>query len=328
MHSSTEKIERAIHAVLGGTPVSKAAADASLDASRLEDAVDVYRSAGRAALDVSTQPDWHQVYVQFRDWHTAEQSVITHLWPVFQQAEAEGAIAAWWFVRKYPCWRFRIRSGPSAAPGAAQSLMAQALSTMVAHGTADRWQETNYEPETYVLGGPAGIAVAHRLFHADSRALFTYIGLQNRDAPARPPLGRKELSILLISSLMRGAGQEWAEQGDIWHRVEHSRPLPSDTPSDRLRAMAPDLLKLLSLDVGPASSLLEAGGSLADLAEWLKAFDNTGKQLGEAARTGQLKRGIRDVLGRHVLFHWNKLGLPQSQQSIVARVARSTIFSE
>ncbi|WP_329021542.1 thiopeptide-type bacteriocin biosynthesis protein [Streptomyces sp. NBC_00690] len=326
MHSSAGKIERAIHAVLGGTPVSKAAADASLDVRRLEEAIDVYQSAGRAALDASTQPDWLQVYVQFRDWHTAEQSVITHLWPVFQQAEAEGTIAAWWFVRKFPCWRFRIRPGPSASVSAVQNLMTEEFDAMAAQGAADRWQESIYEPETYVLGGPAGIDIAHHLFHADSREILTYISRHSGQATL--PLGRKELSLLLLSTLMRGAGQEWSEQGDIWHNVERRRPLAPNTPLNRLRAMKPDLLKLLALDVGRDSSLLKAGGPLADLSSWFEAFHSAGKQLGEAARTNYLERGIRDITERHVLFHWNRTGLPGPQQSAMARAARTTILGE
>lgn len=326
MHSSAGKIERAIHAVLGGSPVPKAAADTSLDPSRLEDAVAVYRSAGRAALDASAQPDWFQAYVQFRIWHTAEQSVITHLWPVFQQAETEGSIAAWWFVRKFPCWRFRIRFGPSAEPGVVKTLMAQAFNAMTTHGGANRWWETIYEPEIYVLGGPTGIDIAHRLFHADSREVLIYTS-RYPDRTASP-LGRKELSILLLSTLMRGADQEWAEQGDIWHRVERSRPLPPNSPADRLHAMRPDLLKLLSLDVSHGSGLLETGGPLTGLSSWFEVFRNAGKQLDEAARTNRLDRGIRDILERHILFHWNRTGLPSSQQSVVAAAARSTILGE
>jgi thiopeptide-type bacteriocin biosynthesis protein len=326
MHSSAGEIERAIHTVLGGTPVREAAAAASLDPTSLEDATNLYRSAGRAALDASTQPDWFQAYVQFRDWQTAEQSVITHLWPELQQAEAEGSIAAWWFVRKFPCWRFRIRSGPSAAPDTVQTLIARVLDAMVAHSAADRWWQSIYEPETYVLGGPTSMDIAHGLFHADSRELLTYISRHTAEKTNHPPLGRKELSVLLLSTLMRGAGQEWSEQCDIWHRVERSRPLPPDTPLDRLRAMRPGMQKLLILDLGPKSDLLRGDGPLASLSTWFEVFAKGGRQLGEAVRTGRVERGIRDIAERHILFHWNRMGLPQRQQSVVARVARDAAF--
>ncbi|MFI2210131.1 thiopeptide-type bacteriocin biosynthesis protein [Streptomyces sp. NPDC020141] len=326
MHIPSQDVERAIHAVLGGTPLHQVAANFSLDPRTLEDAFDLYRSAGRAALDASTQPDWFQAYVQFRDWQTAEQSVITHLWPALQQAEAEGTITAWWFVRKFPCWRFRIRSGPSASISAVQNLMAEKFDTMVAQGAAERWRESIYEPETYVLGGPASIEIAHCLFHADSRELLTYISRQSTQAV--PSLGRKELSILLLSTLIRGAGQEWAEQGDIWRRVESSRPLPPSTQPERLHLMRPDLLKLLTLDVSAGSGLLEARGPLAGLSLWFGAFHSAGKRLEEAANANRLGRGTRDVVERHVLFHWNRTGLPAPQQSIVARVAREVILGE
>ncbi|MFE0424685.1 thiopeptide-type bacteriocin biosynthesis protein [Streptomyces sp. NPDC058953] len=326
MHIPVQGVEQAIHTVLGGTPLRQAAADASLDPNTLEDAIDLYRSAGQAALDASTQPDWFQAYVQFRDWQTAEQSVIAHLWPVLQRAEADGTIAAWWFIRKFPCWRIRVRAGPSGIPGGVKTLTAQAFDTMVTANAADHWWESIYEPETYAFGGPTGIDIAHRLFHADSRELLASIS--RLPGQAEPPLGRKELSILLLSTLMRGAGQEWAEQGDIWHRVETSRPLPPNTPSERLHAMRPALLSLLTLDVGASSKLLETGGPLADQASWFEAFYSAGKQLEEAALANQLGRGTRHVVQRHILFHWNRMGLSAPQQSIVAQVARGTIFGE
>ncbi|MFI1863714.1 thiopeptide-type bacteriocin biosynthesis protein [Streptomyces jumonjinensis] len=327
MHSPAGEVERAIHAVLGGTLVHEAAVDVSLDPSSLEDAVDLYCSAGRAALDASIEPDWYQAYVQFRDWQKAEQSVITHLWPVLQQAEAEGTVVAWWFVRKFPCWRFRIRSGSSAAPSTAKALLTQALDAMVALGAADRWWESIYEPETYALGGPAGIEIAHRLFHADSRALMAYASPRADDTAAPPPLGRRELSILLLSALMRGADQEWAEQGDIWHRVEQSRPFPSGTPSDQLQAMRPMLRRLLTLDTGPASNLTQRTDPLAQYKEWIRAFSTSGEEFGATRNNGSLTRGMRDVMERLALFHWNRMGLPSIHQSILARAAREAIFT-
>lgn len=41
--------------------------------------------------------------------------------------------------------------------------------------------------------------------------------------------------VLMCSLLMRSAGQERSEQGDIWHKVSQLRPLPLGTPSERLR---------------------------------------------------------------------------------------------
>lgn len=60
---------------------------------------------------------------------------------------------------------------------------------------------------------------AHELFHADSRAILALHHHTN-------PLGRRELSVLLCTVLMRAASLEWYEMGDTWHQVTAERPLP------------------------------------------------------------------------------------------------------
>lgn len=51
--------------------------------------------------------------------------------------------------------------------------------------------------------------VAHHLFHQDSRHILDYLGSE-RAAASRSDR-RRELSILLCTALMRGAGQDWYE---------------------------------------------------------------------------------------------------------------------
>lgn len=81
--------------------------------------------------------------------------------------------------------------------------------------------------------------------------------------PARPPpnsqIGRREVSILLCSLLMRGAGQEWYEQGDVWARVAQNRPTDRDTPPEQLHTIKPPLRRLMTVDTGPASKLVQSG---------------------------------------------------------------------
>lgn len=127
---------------------------------------------------------------------------------------------------------------------------------------------------------------------------------------------------------MRSARQDWYEQGDIWARIAQDRPAPSDIPPERLRGMEPHLRKLMTVDAGPTSTLMHGNGPLTFLPDWAGAFADVGARLGEHARTGTLGRGLRAVLAHHVLFHWNRLGLSYTTQSILARVAKATVLDQ
>jgi hypothetical protein len=59
---------------------------------------------------------------------------------------------------------------------------------------------------------------------------------------------------------MRGAGQDWYEQGDIWARMADNRPLPQGTPLDRLRGIESGLRRLMTVDASSASTLVSQGG--------------------------------------------------------------------
>jgi thiopeptide-type bacteriocin biosynthesis protein len=100
---------------------------------------------------------------------------------------------------------------------------------------------------------------------------------------------------------MRSAGQDWYEQGDIWARVAE-------------------------VDTGPATPLMGPTGQLVNIAAWAAAFHAAGTQLGQLARTGTLRRGLRAVLTHHVIFHWNRIGLPYNTQSLLAHTAKEVIL--
>ncbi len=173
---------------------------------------------------------------------------------------------------------------------------------------------------TAAFGGDAGMDLAHELFCEDSRAVLDL--LRNGGSG----LGRRELSLLLCSILMRAAGLEWYEQGDVWHRVGMERRLPADVPTSKLTAMADDLRQLMLADITPDGPLLGANGPLASGSGWADAFSRAGRTLGTVARAGTLQRGLRDILSYQVIFHWNRLGLPARTQSILAWAARAAIL--
>ena len=252
---------------------------------------------------------WYQLRVQFSDWSAAEAVGAERLGPRLDQLQASGATTGWWFLRKHPCWRLRLRDANSAA-------VDQMLDELTSAGLLTRWWPTVYEPETAAFGGPVGMDVVHDLFCADSRGVLDYA---RRSAPG---LGRRELSVLLISALLREAGLDWFEHGDVFDRVARLRSVP-DADDVRVEQLADSVRTLLALPAPAGSALFEVGGPVAFAAPWLAAHQIAGRRLGEAASRGRLHRGVRAVLPHVVIFHWNRLGLPTTTQGILASAART-----
>ncbi|WP_325176101.1 thiopeptide-type bacteriocin biosynthesis protein [Streptomyces mobaraensis] len=301
--------------VLTGASTDTAAAHAGLEPVDLEAAVAVYQQAGQQALAQQTRPPaWRQLYIQFTDWDKAEQTATDHIAPVLELAQQDRLITGWWFMRKHPCWRMRLLPAPKAQFPPA---LADTLDALTADGRVHRWWPGIYEPESAAFGGDTSMTIAHTLFHSDSRAILT---------TARGELGRRELSLLLCATMMRAAGLEWYEQGDVWHRVSQERPLPPDVPVAKVQAMAGSLRHLLLADTSPTSTMLQSDRTLKPAIDWVRAFRDAGKDLGTAAREGTLDRGLREVTSYHVIFHWNRIGLPARTQSVLAHAARTAIL--
>ncbi|MFF9073885.1 thiopeptide-type bacteriocin biosynthesis protein [Streptomyces sp. NPDC014735] len=292
-----------------------------MEPANLADAVEIFQQAGRDAVARHTaRSDWWQVYVEFSDWATAEQTTAVRLVPLLRRAGESGGMTEWWFTRKHPCWRLRLYVRPET--GIKADLRA-GLDRLTAEGHLRRWWPGIYEPEIAPFGGPAGMLAAHALFSADSRQIID-LAVGRTDMQ----IGRRELSVLLCTAMMRAAGLEWYEQGDVWQRVidEEHRSALDAVPGDRLQELAAQLRSLLVADTSPGGPLLSHGGPMEPVSEWADAFRDTGQALHEAVRTGTLERGLRRVLSLHVIFHWNRLGLSMGTQSALAWAARTAIL--
>lgn len=324
-HIGPDEVATGVVAVLAGKPPNEIAANLGLAPDELAEALDVYQTAGTAALHAQAAArGWYQVRVQFSDWAGAEHIAATRLGPNLQRLHDVGVVAKWWFIRKAPCWRVRCQPGPTLTVTDVRGAVASVLDELTAAGTIEGWRASIYEPESLAFGGSAGIRVAHGLFHADSTAILDHLRRPHPGAATVSAIGRRELSILLCIGLLRAAGQDWHEQGDVWHRVTAMRPLTADIPTHRVSEIIPGLHELLFADTDPGGPLLS--GPLAAEATWMRAFIDAGRQLGTAARNGTLERGLRDILAHHVIFHWNRLGLPARTQAVLAHAARDTVM--
>lgn len=318
METSVDSVttERAVLAVLAGTPLADAAALAPIGSADLADAVDLYRTAGRTALQQQAERcEWRQLRIQFTDQKAAESTFATHLGPLLRKAEATGAVSAWWFIRKQQ-WRLRCHPDSTRRPEEMDALLNSGLEDLRARGVISAWSDTVYEPEIYAFGGPQAMAVAHELFYRDSRCTLNYL--------TRPAVtaARRELSILLCNLLMKAANQDWYERGDIWARVEAHRPHdPAASPEQQSRMKA-QLHRLMSVDLRPVSEPVRSGRRRF-AARWIESFEQACRTLATLEQEGRLGRGIRDVLAHHILFHWNRLGITPASQATLARAARA-----
>ncbi|MFE9251452.1 thiopeptide-type bacteriocin biosynthesis protein [Streptomyces sp. NPDC007088] len=130
---------------------------------------------------------------------------------------------------------------------------------------------------------------------------------------------------LLCTTMMRGAGLEWYETGDVWNRVVTTEGR-STSPSVNSAAMRDRAQEIRALLLADTHALFGHDGVLGQVTDWASAFQRAGQDLRRASGRGALGRGLRDVLSLHVIFHWNRLGLSLRTQSHLAAAARSAVF--
>ncbi|MET8011327.1 methyltransferase, FxLD system [Streptomyces sp. NPDC005271] len=255
-------------------------------------------------------PDsWQQHNITFFDRESARRTIGERLGPALIEAEADGQLTGWWFMNKQP-WPLRyLADKPSPA---IESL----LSDLIGDGVAVSCLPCVYEPETDTFGGPEAMDAAHELFHSDSRHLLTY-------QPSPTHVGRRETAVLLASAMMRGAGLDWYEQGDVWAKVAALRPATNPPPPERAAELAPVMRKLMTAD---AHNLCHLGGPLHAHEEWVTVFERAGATLADLASRGALARGLRAVIAHHVIFHANRAGLLRDDQSALSHIAREVVM--
>ncbi|MFC8716567.1 methyltransferase, FxLD system [Kitasatospora sp. NPDC057198] len=254
---------------------------------------------------------WIQHNLAFADPATVEQTAAHHLAPVLAFAQNSGDLEGWWYMRKAGL-RLRYRAAASVP------VVTGLLDNLTATGLLTGWATVAYEPETAAFGGPEGMEVAHRLFHADSRHLLTRAA-----KPELPALGRAETITVLVSAMFRSAGLDWYEQGDVWGKFAALRDAPVPAEPKQAARQAAAAGRLMRLDT---RALTRHDAPLVGHAAWVDAFEQAGQDLARLAREGRLSRGPRAVLAHLLLFHANRAGLPTDHQAALATRALGAVF--
>lgn len=252
-----------------------------------------------------TATGWGQLNLTCKHWQAAEQTALTQLLPLLTDAEDAGIITAWWFVRKGDTWRVRLRP-------AIPAFLDQITTALMRQETVCACSETIYEPETHAFGGPAGMDIAHNLFHADSRHLLDHLAHADQDH-------RRELAVILATRLLRAAGQGWYEQGDCWTQLATHR-----TPA--LAAVGPSLSITAAVQRLTTATTDTASSPLHTTPTWVNALEHAGRHLADLAAHGTLTRGLRGVLTQHLLFLFNRHGITTHEQYVLATAASRIVF--
>ncbi|WP_091253643.1 thiopeptide-type bacteriocin biosynthesis protein [Micromonospora matsumotoense] len=121
--------------------------------------------AGASPLEIRHDNAWFQARIRPIDWATAEAVFRTRIGPQLDRLGDNRA--SWWFLRKHPSWRIRIRTTDHGAAGAL-------LDDLAAAGVIAGWEAGIYEPETAAFGGLSATAIVHELFCGDSRGVLAY----------------------------------------------------------------------------------------------------------------------------------------------------------
>jgi protein-L-isoaspartate(D-aspartate) O-methyltransferase len=189
---------------------------------------------------------------------------------------------------------------------------ASVLDGLVADQLASGWVGGVYEPETEAFGGPEGMIVAHDVFCADSRAALAQTGTP----------GTRERCVLLFSTMIRAAGLDPFEAGDVWTKLGSLRPPvtpPTGPPLDRAVAA---MRRLMNADAARRPDA-EHGWT-----ERVAAFEAAGHQLRQLAVDGRLTRGLRAVLAHHAIFAFNRAGVPPDEQAATAWLGSRVAFAD
>jgi thiopeptide-type bacteriocin biosynthesis protein len=310
MTPPASQVADAVLAILAGSDPADVATTSGLTTYDLADAAQAYHAAGVIALERREMARWHHVRVR-PGRQQPECALATVVGPRLDTLTAEvGASGGWWYLNKQPGWRIRLRSIQPA-------LAAEFFDDLTAAGVIMSWSPALYEPETAAFGGNTGMDIAHDLFCADTNGILAYL---RRDDP---PLGRREISVLLISAMLSAAGLDWHEHGDVFARVAAMRPEPTSGTAEQTAQLAGQLRTLLAV---PAAEVFSGDASTA--ARWHTGFTDAGHRLADASSSGTLSRGLRAVLAHDIIFHWNRLGLRSETQAILARAAMSAYLPQ
>ncbi|HEX5716871.1 MAG TPA: lantibiotic dehydratase [Thermoanaerobaculia bacterium] len=263
--------------------------------------------------------------------------------PLVRAVQSSGAVDSWFFIRYGdPQWHLRVRFHGAPVRLVAEVLPAleAAVAPLLADGRLWRFQLDTYDREVERYGGPAGIGLAERLFHADSEAALAIVEMLEGDegAAARWRLalygtdlllgdlglgaeGKRQVLGLVRESFFRefGGGKPLRVQLDQKQRAERRA----------LEALL-DPARAEQSDLAPGFAILRGRSELnAPLVAELRRLEQVGLLTSSVAQIAPslvhmlINRLIRSAQRAHELVLYDLLAAIFDSQAARAGVARA-----
>jgi thiopeptide-type bacteriocin biosynthesis protein len=185
--------------------------------------------------------------------------------------------------------------------------LARAAESALAAGLLERLQLDTYEPEIDRYGGEEGLALAERLFHADSSAAVAILGTLSGEAGQA---ARWRLTLYGLSRLLDDLGFALGEKHAIAKsaREGFGREFRVDVAftsllGDRFRKERAALEALFT----PTAAEGDYAPGIAAFDERSKAIASTAHDLRALAQAGRLTRPMADLASSYLHMHCNRM---------------------
>jgi thiopeptide-type bacteriocin biosynthesis protein len=244
---------------------------------------------------------WLQVNLTLRDAAQAQRCVVAFATAV-PRLRHELALQSWFFVRKDPGVRLRLRFA-SAPP---LDALATRLERWRRRDRFVAWTPACYEPEERLFGGADGLEAAHAFFAADSALWAEYQRAAGRSRAPTPPA---VLTTLVIGDLLDRCLDGPEEVWDAWGQIAAAHGLQPPFPSAQAPAPLPEV----------------RGAALSVRLHYQQVSAALAQRLRRLAGAGRLTVGRRRFLTSIALFHWNRFGVDlATRQEICRRLCART----
>lgn len=321
-----------LHVAMRAAVPAEAAATTAASSPMPRAAGDAARSVPAAARVFPPGGEW--LYLQLFAGISTLDRVLVRLAPVVEQQCALGHIDRWFFVRySDPSWHLRLRlhGAPETLWSTVRTALQPVLDELVADHGVHRIAYDTYRREIERYGGLAGMALAERIFHADSAVAAAGVAalLGDELAEQRFALALTSVDALLTAMIpevdarraMIDATRARLIASELGEGVELGRWLGNHARQHR--AWLESVGELHSPDNPPLQV------ALTRLSVMQPTLMHLGVQLRDLAYTGQLTTDLTLLSQSLVHMHVNRLlrGEHRRQEAVIydllARVYRS-----
>ncbi len=269
-------------------------------------AVEVYRQAGRDALDRLTD-NWLHWRIHTESWNLM---VDADLQATLLEMKDRGWIKGFWHLHKSDGGhhlRLRIQLAIQAKRRFVEEMLEASFHRLLHAGKLSSFHRGAYDPEVQLFGGQEAMDLVHEVFMLES--LF-FPQLISKD----PSLAYRA-SLLWLDIFFRSLGMDNFEKWDVWKKVSRFRSFASQE-SLNASPLIPLLRGIASLQ---QADIEESFCDLVpDGASILPQLIRLGQRLNLEASRAAIK--IRASCSILVVFHWNRLQLDGPEQATLCQL--------